>query len=102
MSRRAFKLFGPDRHYERWRWRIFAITWLAYFGFYLTRKSFAVAKIGMGADALLGAANYTAEQLAAREHGRLGLMDSDLSWIDTAYLTAYAIGQFVWGIAGDK
>ena len=41
-------LFGPDRKYDRWRWQIFAITWIAYAGFYLTRKSFAVAKIEMG------------------------------------------------------
>ena len=30
--------------YERWRWQIFSITWLAYAGFYLTRKAFSVAK----------------------------------------------------------
>ena len=39
-----------DPLYERWRWQIFAITWLAYAGFYLTRKSFAVAKIGIQKD----------------------------------------------------
>src|SRR5580765_7280069 len=85
-----------------WRWRIFAITWLAYFGFYLTRKSFAVAKIGMGADEALGAANYSAAPMSPRPDGRLGLTDASMSWIDGAYLTAYALGQFVWGIAGDK
>ena len=40
--------------YERWRWQIFAITWLAYAGFYLTRKSFAVAKIDLGNPQGLG------------------------------------------------
>ncbi len=25
-----------------------------------------------------------------------------MSWIDGSHLTAYAIGQFVWGICGDK
>ena len=40
--------------YERWRWRIFAITWLAYAGLYLTRKSFSVAKIEMGKESGLG------------------------------------------------
>ncbi|MEW6158497.1 MAG: MFS transporter, partial [Verrucomicrobiota bacterium] len=34
--------------YARWRWQIFAVTWLAYAGFYLTRKSFSVAKIEIG------------------------------------------------------
>jgi OPA family sugar phosphate sensor protein UhpC-like MFS transporter len=91
-----------NSHYEYWRWRIFAITWLAYFGFYLTRKSFAVAKIGMGGDADLGAENYSSAQIASRADGRVGLMDVDMSWIDGGYLAAYAIGQFVWGIAGDK
>ena len=33
-----------NKTYERWRWQIFGITWLAYAGFYLTRKSFSVAK----------------------------------------------------------
>src|SRR5512134_908613 len=80
----APKLFGPDRTYERWRWQIFGITWLAYAGFYLTRKSFSVAKI----------------ELAKPEV--MGLSDVNMSRIDGAYLVAYAIGQFVWGIAGDK
>src|SRR5436190_14242639 len=54
---------APRKHplYERWRWQIFAVTWLAYAGFYLTRKSFAVAKIDMGKPSGLGLAN---EQLA--------------------------------------
>jgi sugar phosphate permease len=70
--------------YERWRWQIFAITWLAYVGFYLTRRSFPVAKIEMGNPSGLGLDNQT-----------LGL-------IDGAYLTAYALGQFFWGICGDR
>ena len=62
----------------------FAITWLAYFGFYLTRKSFSVAKI---------------ENRRGNRH-RLDASANGL--IDGAFLTAYAIGQFVWGVAGDK
>src|SRR5436190_3754477 len=73
-----------DARYERWRWRIFAVTWLAYAGFYLTRKSFAVAKIPMGKPSGLGLDN---EQLAV---------------IDGAFLTAYAVGQFFWGVCGDR
>jgi OPA family sugar phosphate sensor protein UhpC-like MFS transporter len=73
-----------DRLYKRWRWQIFAITWLAYAGFYLTRKSFSVAKIGIG------------------EGTQLGLTQAQLAWIDGAFLTAYAIGQFVCGVAGDR
>jgi MFS transporter, OPA family, glycerol-3-phosphate transporter len=73
-----------DSTYERWRWQIFAITWLAYAGFYLTRKSFSVAKIGIG------------------EGTAIGLTQAQLGWIDGAFLTAYAIGQFLWGMAGDR
>jgi len=78
------RLFGPNRQYDRWRWQIFAITWLAYAGFYLTRKCFAVAKIEMGKPT------------------SLGLTDLQMSWVDGAFLTAYAIGQFVWGPCGDR
>ena len=75
---------APDRSYRRWRWQIFIITWLAYAGFYLTRKSFAVAKIGIQKDP------------------SLGWSDPQLAWIDSAYLTAYALGQFLFGMAGDR
>jgi sugar phosphate permease len=37
-----------DPKYERWRWQTFAITWLAYAGFYLTRKGFSAAKVALG------------------------------------------------------
>jgi len=70
--------------YERWRWTVFAATYLAYAGFYLTRKSFSVAKIGMLDD-----------------HS-LGVSKAALGAIDAAFLIAYAIGQFIWGIAGDR
>ncbi len=73
-----------DPIYERWRWQIFGITWLAYVGFYLTRKAFSAAKPGMLEDA------------------HLGITKAQMGWIDGAYLIAYAIGQFVWGIAGDR
>ncbi|HTI73161.1 MAG TPA: MFS transporter, partial [Candidatus Limnocylindria bacterium] len=81
---KAVSLIGPDRKYERWRWQIFAITWLAYTGFYLTRKSFAVAKIEMAHPA------------------GLGLTNNNLASIDFVYLVTYAIGQFAWGICGDR
>src|SRR5437899_6998678 len=77
-------LFGPDRKYDRWRWQIFAITWLAYAGFYLTRKSFSVAKIEMG------------------KQSGLGLTLNQMAWIDGAFLTSYALGQFFWGVCGDR
>src|SRR5437773_10117494 len=70
--------------YSRWRWQIFIITWLAYAGFYLTRKSFAVAKIGLQADP------------------RIGMSKPQMAWIDMANLGAYAVGQLIFGMAGDK
>jgi MFS transporter, OPA family, glycerol-3-phosphate transporter len=70
--------------YEWYRWTIFAVTWLAYAGFYLTRKSFAVAKT----------------ELEKPEVAGWSL--SSMAWVDSAYLTVYAIGQFAWGILGDR
>lgn len=70
--------------YEGWRRQIFAVTWLAYVGYYLTRRSFAVTKVELG-----------------RESG-LGLSMSEMAWIDFAYLVAYAVGQFAWGVCGDR
>jgi sugar phosphate permease len=39
--------------YERWRRQIFAVTWIAYAGFYFTRQTFSVAKLGILEDPLL-------------------------------------------------
>ena len=78
------RLGGYDLRYERYRWQIFFITWLAYAGFYLTRKSFAVAKI----------------ELAKPEV--MGISTAEMAWIDGSYLVTYAMGQFLWGICGDR
>lgn len=47
LEQRQANLLGKDPRYERWRLRIFAITWLAYAGFYFTRQAFSVAKVGI-------------------------------------------------------
>ena len=73
-----------NSRYEFWRWRVFGITWLSYVGFYLTRSSFSVAKIGISNDPDI--------QMSPEQMGL----------IDGLYLAAYAIGQFVWGMLGDK
>jgi MFS transporter, OPA family, glycerol-3-phosphate transporter len=70
--------------YERWRWQIFSITWLAYAGFYLTRKAFSVAK----------------NELKKPEV--MGLSMADMSRIDGANSVAYALGQFLFGTLGDR
>ena len=80
----VIKGFQKDPKYEFWRLRIFGITWLAYAGFYLTRASFSVAKIGI------------------LEDPNLSLTTENMGVIDGLYLTAYAVGQFVWGMLGDK
>jgi MFS transporter, OPA family, glycerol-3-phosphate transporter len=81
---RFFRRFGKDPFYERWRWQTFAITWLAYAGFNLTRMSFAVSKVGIEQDAAIR------------------LTQPQMAWVDGAFLAAYAVGQFFWGVAGDR
>jgi sugar phosphate permease len=60
----------------------FVVTWLAYATYYLGRKGFSVTK--------------------ARIRKELGIGEGALATIDTGYLTAYAVGQFVSGMIGDR
>jgi sugar phosphate permease len=60
----------------------FGATWLAYATYYLGRKGFSVSK--------------------ARVVKELGVSEGTLAAIDTGYLGAYAIGQFVSGVIGDR
>src|SRR5262249_35380963 len=76
--------FRRIKNYERWRWQIFGVTWLAYAGFYLTRKSFSVAKNEL------------------KRVDVMGLTKADMSWIEGANSVAYALGQFFCGSLGDK
>jgi len=64
-----------------WRARIFALSWLSYFSYYFTRKNWSVVKTTVG--------------------DQYGLDKSQLKDIDTVYLGAYALGQFVNGALGD-
>jgi len=64
------------------RGRVFGLTWLSYASYYLGRKGLSVTK--------------------ARLVARLGVSEGMLAAIDTAYLVAYAIGQFGSGLAGDR
>jgi sugar phosphate permease len=80
MGSLAHKAMSPAL--RTWRARIFASTWLCYVGFYLCRKPFYIAKSELG--------NAT------------GWDASDLAFIGTAYLIAYAAGQFIAGWAGTK
>jgi sugar phosphate permease len=60
----------------------FGATWLAYATYYLGRKGFSVSK--------------------SRVVKELGIGEGTLAAIDTGYLGAYAIGQFVSGLIGDR
>ena len=59
------------------RARIFGLTWLSYFSYYFTRKNYSVIKSSLGLD------------------------KSQLSMIETVYLSAYAFGQFTNGLLAD-
>jgi len=67
-----------------WQIRIFAVTWLAYAGLYLTRKALSIAKVELKKPEVMGLSTET------------------LSLVDGGYLAAYACGQFFWGIMGDR
>lgn len=73
---------SEHKKYRFLRGQTFALTWTAYASYYLCRKNLSVAKPALS------------EQL--------GLSNASLGDIDTGYLAAYAIGQFVSGLLGDK
>lgn len=66
----------------KWQVRIFALSWLAYAAYYFPRSAFSAAKVGVLEEGFL-------------TRQTLGLLDS-------AYLAAYAVGQFVWGACAEK
>jgi OPA family sugar phosphate sensor protein UhpC-like MFS transporter len=70
--------------YERWRWQTFAITWLIYASFYLTRQSFGVAKVALESDR------------------RVTMQRDEYGLVDSAFLATYMLGQFVFGPMGDR
>ncbi|AQT82758.1 MFS transporter [Mycolicibacterium litorale] len=70
---------------RRWRIQIFATTWLVYFAFYFTRQAYSAAKVGILGD----------PSMSAMTEPVMGILDA-------TYLTAYAIGQFVWGTLADR
>jgi sugar phosphate permease len=65
---------------ERRAWSVWAITWVSYATYYFGRKNLSVTKTAI------------AEELGKRS----------LYGVETAYLAAYAVGQFVSGSIGDR
>ena len=80
----AYSTRVRNPRFERWRWTTFAVTWLIYACFYLTRKCFSVAKIAFPDDV------------------RVTLTRADYGLVDSAYLTTYMVGQFLFGALGDR
>lgn len=70
---------NPDRITKR-HFRAYALTWTSYASYYLGRKGFSVTK-----SSILDELGPTA-----------------LRGVETAYLAAYAVGQYISGNAGDK
>jgi sugar phosphate permease len=70
------------REYRFWRYRIFAVTWLAYAGFYLCRKNISIAM-----------------PLLSQEHG---FTKDNFAMILFFYSLFYALGQFYNGFLSDK
>lgn len=71
-----------DPQLAKGRARVFGLTWISYASYYLGRKGLSVTK--------------------ARLVSRMGVSEGMLAAIDTAYLVAYALGQFASGILGDR
>ena len=61
---------------------MFALTWVSYASYYFTRKNLSVVK--------------------SRLHETLDISTTALGTIETLYLAAYALGQFLSGALGDK
>lgn len=68
--------------YRRYRYEVFAATWLSYAGFYICRKVFGIVKAPM--------------------KEALGVDDLTLSHLWTSYLIAYMIGQFMTAGLGSR
>jgi sugar phosphate permease len=64
------------------RYRVFALTWLSYVSYYLTRRNYSVAKASI--------------------QDTLGVSTKDLGYIDMAFSATYAVGQFVSGALADR
>ncbi len=73
---------GSEQHWRHWRHRIFAITWIAYAGFYLCRKNFSVLMPTLDRE--------------------LHYSKDDLAWAITGFSLIYMLGQFVNGFLSDR
>ncbi|WP_238654204.1 hypothetical protein [Rothia uropygialis] len=65
-----------------WQLRIFLMSWVGYAAYYFPRNAFSAAKVGI------------------RDQG--GLSRETLGMLDSVYLAAYAVGQFLWGAVAER
>ena len=70
------------RRYAAYRIRSFAVLWFVYGGYYLCRNCYFVAKPAIGSA--------------------MGISNAELGLIDLAFLSTYAVGQFINGPLGDR
>lgn len=77
---------APERATRAWQWRIFALTWVAYIGYYLVRQATPAMIPGILED-----------PVASRILDR-----PTLGHLSACYLIAYAVGQFFWGALADR
>ncbi|TKJ36423.1 MAG: hypothetical protein CEE38_11440 [Planctomycetes bacterium B3_Pla] len=70
------------RKHRSWRYRVFALSWLAYAGFYLCRKNFSIAMPLLSRD--------------------LGFTKDNFAMLLFCYSFFYAMGQFYNGFLSDK
>lgn len=71
-----------SREQRLWRWRILFASYMAYAGYYLTRKSFTICKTTIAKD--------------------LGWQLGDTAHLWTAYLVAYMVGMFLNSFLGRR
>ncbi|MCE9546046.1 MAG: MFS transporter [Planctomycetia bacterium] len=82
---------AEQARYRRYRWQIFAVTWLIYAAFYLIRKSFSVATVAFVDPLAHPVVSFPSHDVK-----------EDFANINLVFLTTYAIGQFLWGPIGDR
>jgi len=76
------EMFSQGIKFGDYRVRVFAVTWLAYAGFYFCRKNFSIAM-----------------PLLEKE---LQFTVDDFKWIIFAYSLTYMLGQFICGVLSDR
>jgi OPA family glycerol-3-phosphate transporter-like MFS transporter len=78
----SISLHDLEVRYRRWRVRTLITCWTFYASYYLCRQNFSIAM--------------------PKIRDEMGWSDIQLGWIATGLFVAYAIGQFINGLLGDR